>query len=1027
MSKRLKQKSVALAIAVAVCTLAMGFLLASMQTRLSQEEYALEFDRVAAELPALVKTARSETKDNTQTFDDLYRTRAASIAFMAANDAGYEATDAKMAEFKNLLKVDNVLVARRDGSIIAKAADTKADFSRARFNLLRQCFETGKPSDPVEVDLPDQDRLMRYYAAKIDDNTMVIVEQNPQELHDLVKDTGSTESTLRNISLGSHGYVLAVSAKTHLITYHPDQNMIGTDALDHGIDMGNLEDGKTFVTSVKNTSLYCRVKLVDDTYYVLAIPESDTATARNITVGVILFAFIAIVAAVALYDLFVLADDEHNDHGDHEYVKIGRDLRFNPAVGRRAIALSVAGLVLLLAVTFYMQTLFALSSQATVNRERIEQIDQTLKNNAMREDELTRQYSEHYATACHIIAYIVEHNPELATRADLHGLAETLNIESIYLYDGDGNMTSSSTSQRSYSLSTKYGDSSYEFRSLLGGKDEYIQPLSINRTTGETYQYIGVALYDQDGIADGIAQIAVRPMRLEEMLKSTKIDAVLDGIKAGTGGFAFAIEKKDGTVAYHPNNLLVGKKASEIGLTDEHLADGFNDFVYIDNQKLYASCLETGDYYVYVAAPEDSFMHQRVPLTIATGIIAAICFALIYPLLTLDTIKVEEHHSKREGDVSARRQNITVTTSDGRVKNSESAIGRWLNISFKWEDKTPEQKLGTVLRWFTGIAVFIVFLAVLFKDTLFGPRSVFTYILGNDWQHGLNIFALTASIMYACVALTVCAIAQALLRMLSNVLGARGETICRLLSSLTQYGTLIAMLYWCLGVLGVDTATLLASAGIITLAVSFGAKDLITDILCGLFIIFEGEFRVGDVISVGGNTGTVMEIGVRTTKINDGNGNVLLLRNSSISNVTNMTKLNSYASIDITLPVGESLPYVEKVLKDELKSVHDRVPAIIDGPFYKGVVDLSSTAMTIRVVATCKEIDRGSVMRSLRREVKLLLSRRDIAPYQLVFDHCDAVEPAPRAVTAEELAEADEFNEEQKLASQDLGNEPANQ
>lgn len=1027
MSKRLKQKSVALAIAVAVCTLAMGLLLASMQTRLSQEEYALEFDRVAAELPALVKTARSETKDNTQTFDDLYRTRAASIAFMAANDAGYEATDAKMAEFKNLLKVDNVLIARRDGSIIAKAADTKADFSRARFNLLRQCFETGKPSDPVEVDLPDQDWLMRYYAAKIDDNAMVIVEQNPQELHDLVKDTGSTESTLRNISLGSHGYVLAVSAKTHLITYHPDQNMIGTDALDHGIDMGNLEDGKTFVTSVKNTSLYCRVKLVDDTYYVLAIPESDTATARNITVGVILFAFIAIVAAVALYDLFVLADDEHNDHGDHEYVKIGRDLRFNPAVGRRATALSVAGLVLLLAVTFYMQTLFALSSQATVNRERIEQIDQTLKNNAMREDELTRQYSEHYATACHIIAYIVEHNPELATRADLHGLAQTLNIESIYLYDGDGNMTSSSTSQRSYSLSTKYGDSSYEFRSLLGGKDEYIQPLSINRTTGETYQYIGVALYDQDGIADGIAQIAVRPMRLEEMLKSTKIDAVLDGIKAGAGGFAFAIDKKDDTVAYHPNNLLVGKKASEIGLTDEHLADGFNDFVYIDNQKLYASCLETGDYYVYVAAPEDSFMHQRVPLTIATGIIAAICFALIYPLLTLDTIKVEEHHSKREGDVSARRQNITVTTSDGRVKNSESAIGRWLNISFKWEDKTPEQKLGTVLRWFTGIAVFIVFLAVLFKDTLFGPRSVFTYILGNDWQHGLNIFALTASIMYACVTLTVCAIAQALLRMLSNVLGARGETICRLLSSLTQYGTLIAMLYWCLGVLGVDTATLLASAGIITLAVSFGAKDLITDILCGLFIIFEGEFRVGDVISVGGNTGTVMEIGVRTTKINDGNGNVLLLRNSSISNVTNMTKLNSYASIDITLPVGESLPYVEKVLKDELKSVHDRVPAIIDGPFYKGVVDLSSTAMTIRVVATCKEIDRGSVMRSLRREVKLLLSRRDIAPYQLVFDHCDAVEPAPRAVTAEELAEADEFNEEQKLASQDLGNEPANQ
>ena len=149
MSKRLKKKSMALAVAVTVCALAMGLLLASMQTRLSQEEYALEFDRVAAELPDLVKMARSETEDNTQTFDDLYRTRAASIAFMAANDAGYEATDVKMAELKDLLKVDNVLVARRDGSIIAKAADTKADFFRARFTQPRQCFETGRPSGPV--------------------------------------------------------------------------------------------------------------------------------------------------------------------------------------------------------------------------------------------------------------------------------------------------------------------------------------------------------------------------------------------------------------------------------------------------------------------------------------------------------------------------------------------------------------------------------------------------------------------------------------------------------------------------------------------------------------------------------------------------------------------------------------------------------------------------------------------------------------------------------------------------------------
>ena len=221
--------------------------------------------------------------------------------------------------------------------------------------------------------------------------------------------------------------------------------------------------------------------------------------------------------------------------------------------------------------------------------------------------------------------------------------------------------------------------------------------------------------------------------------------------------------------------------------------------------------------------------------------------------------------------------------------------------------------------------------------------------------------------------------------------------------------------------LGVDTATLLAGAGIITLAVSFGAKDLVTDLLCGLFIIFDGEFRVGDIIQVGASTGTVMEIGMRTTKVNDGNGNVMLLRNSAVSNVVNKTKLNSYASVDIKLPIGESLPYVENTLKTELPRVHTRVGSIIDGPFYKGVVELSDSSMTIRVVATCKETDRSQVTRSLQREMKLLLSRYDVAPYQLVYDH-ESVDDSKKPTSSEQRS-ADQYSKEQEEAARELGNE----
>ena len=260
---------------------------------------------------------------------------------------------------------------------------------------------------------------------------------------------------------------------------------------------------------------------------------------------------------------------------------------------------------------------------------------------------------------------------------------------------------------------------------------------------------------------------------------------------------------------------------------------------------------------------------------------------------------------------------VNVVMADGRTKRTESAVSRWLNVSMAWNEKSPEQKLATVIRWFAGVGVFCVFLAVVFGDRVFSPDSVFAYILGDGWERGVNVFAVTASIMYACVAITVATIAQWVLRLLSDVLGTRGETVCRLLSSVVKYGMVVFMLYWCLGVLGVDTATLLASMGIITLALSFGAKDLITDILCGLFIIFEGEFRVGDIIQVGSSTGTVMEIGVRTTKIKNGAGDVLVLRNSGISNVVNKTKLDSYANVDVVIPTGESLPYVENVLSRE--------------------------------------------------------------------------------------------------------------
>ena len=221
--------------------------------------------------------------------------------------------------------------------------------------------------------------------------------------------------------------------------------------------------------------------------------------------------------------------------------------------------------------------------------------------------------------------------------------------------------------------------------------------------------------------------------------------------------------------------------------------------------------------------------------------------------------------------------------------------------------------------------------------------------------------------------------------------------------------------------IGIDTTTLLASAGILSIAISFGAKDLVGDLISGLFIIFEGDFRVGDIIQVGGRTGTVVEIGVRTTKINDGSGNIIILRNSEVSDVVNMTKELSYATCEVGIEYGESLERVENILEKEFPNIRRRLPAIEDGPFYKGIVALADNSVNIRIVAQCLEKNRGQLERDLRREMKLIFDEYDISipfPQVVVNQPKEFLE----ATLAEQMR-ADRFNEQQKEASRDIGNE----
>ncbi len=1020
-SRLLTIKIVILIVVAAVCMVVMGFLLAYRQTDLYVNSYTTEMSEVFAELPETIADANIEVARDTANFNETYQSYAQVLAFMANNNTGFRRTTAKMQEYRDLLGVDNVLVVSKEGTILTQAQRTKANFASSRFNELRTVFDTGEPSGAVDIEIPSKDWLMRYYSARIDDNTMIVVEQNPAELRVLTETNGSLKSMLEGIDIGQSGFIFAVSALDYVVDYFPDPELVGTDALAIGVYVGDLEDGNFCWMTIGDETYYCGVCKIDNEYYIAAVPQADMRAARNLTVAVILFAFFVVMAVVIMYGIFVMRENERNGTSEDDVVRFG-PLTINKVITKKAAVLAFVGFLAILVVSFYMQTLFALSSQSVSNNDRVDDIVENIENSEERMEELSEEYGQRYLPICYVIGYALDANPALLNRTDLQSLADILHVQSILVYNNNGKLQATNSAYEKYELSENESDPTYEFIKLLQGEIDYVvQDPTYDDITGDLWQYIGVPIHDENGFVDGLVQIAIRPTFLQSLLSSADIETVLSGVKVGSNGFAFAINKDDDTFAYYPvNERYTGQSALDHGMTREQIKDRYNDYLTLDGDTYYAASAETGRYYIYIAGNSGELMQERVPLTVATGIVAFICLLLIFLLLIIEP---EGNLRSDESEDGSDRFIDTVMPS-GRVVRTESASSRWANVSVSWNERSAWQKTTAVLQVLMAILVVVVCVAVVFKDRFFDSDSIFSYILGNDWERGLNVFAITACLMFICVAATAVTIVQQILHILSTILSARGETICRLMSSFVKYATLIGMVYYALLLIGIDGTTLLASAGILSIAVSLGARDLVEDILSGLFIIFEGEFRVGDIITVGDWRGTVLEIGVRTTKVEEPGQNVKVIRNSDMNNVINMTRKLSYVSADYAIEYGESLEHVEAILAKELPLIPERLPAIVNGPFYRGVSSLGDSSVQIRISMQCLEKDRMQLGRDFNREMRLIFDRYNInIPFPQIVVH----EPfEDQKATPIEKIEAEEFNEEQKEETKNMDEEIQN-
>jgi small conductance mechanosensitive channel len=197
----------------------------------------------------------------------------------------------------------------------------------------------------------------------------------------------------------------------------------------------------------------------------------------------------------------------------------------------------------------------------------------------------------------------------------------------------------------------------------------------------------------------------------------------------------------------------------------------------------------------------------------------------------------------------------------------------------------------------------------------------------------------------------------------------RAKTVASLLKSITSfvvYGVAIILI---LGELGINLAPILASAGVIGVAVAFGAQNLVRDFLSGMFMIVEDQYGVGDWVDTGEASGTVEAVGLRVTTLRDIGGAVWYVRNGSISRVGNYNQSYGVAVLDVPLGFGVHTDRACEVVMDSAVTECEREPLsadVLEKPTLWGVQGVDNQSVTVRVTVKTKPGSQFAVARALR-------------------------------------------------------------
>ena len=518
---------------------------------------------------------------------------------------------------------------------------------------------------------------------------------------------------------------------------------------------------------------------------------------------------------------------------------------------------TVSGILVLLAATFlFSYMLLELENRmdstfTAVSKRTSLQYEIDLRKS--QEDEIRSAFEDFYRSRAQMLAAFLTEHPDYQTRAGLAKLSAIAGTEYLMRFDREGKELVSSNSYTGFAIDTNLSE---EYRAVLLGYPDAVVGPAEDSYTGKTQMGTAILMKDGEGQPDGFLLAVYSAGDLKATLKRMSYENAVNSFAVQNGHITAAVSDETGCFIAHTDPKMIGQKAEDI-LEDFEPGRSFEGFsAYNGKRACVSASAADGKTLLYIVPQRVNSWAEGIPvLVVLAGVL--ILTLLYYPSAGLMIARaMEEAKEKLPPPDSAKRPMSTFSE---------------------------------------GYSVFLTLFAIFVLITSANRWwTTFDYVFSGHWSKGLHLYSIWA-VLFVLVVTSCCVLLiRSVLNGMEKRLSTRGRTVVRLARSLIGYVAAFFLIFSILSMLGVDTKVLLASAGVVSIAVGMGSQSMAADLLAGFFMMLEGSIHVGDQVTVGGPrenaTGTVVDMGVRTIKVLEADGNLVTLNNSKATPIKNLSQ-----------------------------------------------------------------------------------------------------------------------------------------